>query len=150
MSVTSSRGQAPVKKSILRQVDDLRMTLDEAEEDGTDLEKIKYLQTKMVPRVEKAISELEHAVQKMALVCDDEEMDEISITTDAAIREASQFIRRTAQAYQENEGYAPTLTGLEKALTELKPYAADSDMTIYEWADKFNAYCSGTKRAKAY
>ena len=86
----------------------------------------------------------------MSLVCEDEEMDEISVITDAAIKETSQFIRRTARAYHDNEGYAPTLTGLEKSLTEIKPFAADSDVTIYEFVDKFKAYCSGTKRAKAY
>ena len=38
------------------------------------------------------------------------------------------------------------MTGLEKSLTEIKPFSARSDVTVFE----FNAYCLGTKKAKAY
>ena len=52
--------------------------------------------------------------------------------------------------YYENEGYAPGLTGLEKSLTEIKPFSVGSEVTVFEFIDKFNAYCLGTKKAKAY
>ena len=43
----------------MRQVDWLKVTLDDSANETKDLEKLKYLQTKIVPRVEKAIMELE-------------------------------------------------------------------------------------------
>ena len=52
--------------------------------------------------------------------------------------------------YDENEGYAPGLSGHEKASTDIKPFAAGSDVTIFEFLEKFSAYCAGTKKIKAY
>ena len=72
-----------VRKSILRQVEWIRSTLVDSVNESTDLEKLKYLQTKTVPRVEKAISELESTLQKLATMCDDEELDMNTITVDA-------------------------------------------------------------------
>ena len=115
-----------------------------------DLEKLKYLQTNTVPRVEKAISSLESTLQKLATQCEDEELDQDTATVDAIIREAGEFITQVTRLYNENEGYAPGLTGLEKSLTEIKPFSAGADVTVFEFIDKFNAYCVGTKKAKAY
>ena len=39
---------------------------------------------------------------------------------------------------------------MEKSLTEIKPFSAGSDVTVFEFIDKFNAYCLGTKKAKLY
>ena len=39
---------------------------------------------------------------------------------------------------------------MEKSLTEIKPFSSGSDVTVFEFIDKFNAYCLGTKKAKAY
>ena len=39
---------------------------------------------------------------------------------------------------------------MEKSLTEIKPFFAGSNVTIFKFIDRFNAYCSGTKKAKAY
>ena len=72
---TSSRGSVTtIRKSILRQVEWLRTMLLDSANETTDLEKLKFLQTKTVPRVEKAISELESTLQKLATMCDDEEL----------------------------------------------------------------------------
>ena len=83
-------------------------------------------------------------------MCDDEELDANTITVDSIIQEASMFITQVTRLYNENEGYAPGLTGLEKSLTEIKPFSAGSEVTVFEFIDKFNAYCLGTKKAKAY
>ena len=100
--------------------------------------------------MEKAISELESTLQKLASMCDDEELDLNTATVDSIIQEAGDFITQVTQLYNENEGYAPGLTGLEKSLTEIKPFSAGSDVTVFEFIDKFNAYCLGNKKAKAY
>ena len=55
-----------------------------------------------------------------------------------------------AALYDENEGYAPGLSGHEKATTDIKPFTAGSDVTIFEFLEKFSAYCAGTKKIKAY
>ena len=73
-----------------------------------------------------------------------------TVTVDSIIQEAGDFITQVTRLYNENEGYAPGLTGLEKSLTEIKPFSAGSDVTVFEFIDKFNAYCLGTKKAKAY
>ena len=89
MSTTSSRSNvATVRKSILRQVEWLRKNLLDSANETTDLEKLKYLQTKDVPRVEEAISELESTLQKLASMCDDEELDLNTATVDSIIQEA--------------------------------------------------------------
>ena len=69
---------------------------------------------------------------------------------DTIIQEVSDFIAQVTRLYNENEGYAPGLTGLEKSLTEIKPFSAGSEVTVFEFIDKFNAYCLGTKKAKVY
>ena len=134
----------------MRQVDWLKTTLLDSAIETTNLKKLKYLQTKTVPRVEKAISELKSTLQKLATMCDDEELDANTITVDSIIQKASQFMTQVTRLYNENEGYAPGLTGLEKSLTEIKPFSAGSEVTVFEFIDKFNAYCLGTKKAKAY
>ena len=116
----------------------------------TDLEKLKHLQTNTVPRVEKAISGLESTLQMLATQCEDEELDQDTATVDSVIQQAGEFIAQVTRLYNENEGYAPGLTGLEKSLTEIKPFSAGADVTVFEFIDKFNAYCVGTKKAKAY
>ena len=69
---------------------------------------------------------------------------------DGIIAEASQFVTQVTKLYNKNEGYATGLTGLEKSQTKIKPFSAGSDVVIFEFIDRFNAYCSGTKKAKAY
>ena len=73
----------------------------------TDLEKLKFLQTKTVPRVEKAISKLKSTLQKLATMSDDEVLVANTITMDTIIQEASHFIAQVTRLYNENEGYAP-------------------------------------------
>ena len=52
--------------------------------------------------------------------------------------------------YEEHEGYALGLSGHEKVTTEIKPFAEGADVTVFEFLEKFAAYCSGTKKVKAY
>ena len=73
----------------------------------------------------------------------------MTATLNEIIEEATKFVTQVTRLYNENKGYAPGLTGLEKTLTEIKPFFAGSDVTMFQFIDKFNAYCSGTKKAKA-
>ena len=95
----------------MRQVDWLKKTLVDSANETTDLEKLKYLQTKTVPRVEKAISDLESTLQKLAAMCDDKELDLNTATVDSIIQEAGDFITQVTHLYNENEGYAPDSLG---------------------------------------
>ena len=70
----------------------MKATLDNSANETTYLEKLKYLQTKIVPRVEKAIMELESTLQKLATMCDNKELEANTATMDSIIAEASQFI----------------------------------------------------------
>ena len=151
VSITSSRGKiTTIRKSIIRQVDALKSTINDTANENTDLKKLKYLQTKTVPRLEKAIMELETTLQKFSRTCDDAELDLMTATVDEIIEGATKFVTQVTRLYNDNEGYAPGLMGQEKALMEIKPFSAGSDITVFEFIDKFNAYCSGTKKAKAY
>ena len=69
-------------------------------------------------------------------------------TVDSIIAEASQFITQATRLYNKNQGYAPGLTGLEKSLTEIKPFSAVSNVTIFAFIDRFNAYCSIQRRRR--
>ena len=65
VSTTSSRGEiTTIRKSIMRQVDALKSTINDTVNENTDLDKLKYLQTKTVTPVEKAIMELKTTLQK--------------------------------------------------------------------------------------
>ena len=93
----------------MRQVHWLKATLEDSANETTDLEKLKYLQTKIVPRVEKAIMELESTLQRLAATCDDEELDMNTATVDSIIAEVSQFVTQVTKLNNENKGYAPLL-----------------------------------------
>ena len=69
---------------------------------------------------------------------------------EAATDEAMRFVDCITALYDENEGYAPGLSGHENALTDSKPFTAGSNITIFEFLEKFSAYCTGTKKIKAY
>ena len=69
---------------------------------------------------------------------------------DYAIEKATKFVETISSLYDENESYAPGLSSHEKAMTDIKPFTAGSDVTVYEFLDKFGAYCAGTKKVKAY
>ena len=68
----------------------------------------------------------------------------------SAIEEATLFVKTVTSINNNNEGYSPGLSGLEKSMTEFKPFSAGSDVTVFEFLDKFNAYCTGSRKAKAY
>ena len=64
-STTSTNGEASLlRKSILRRLDHLRNVISQPVNEDTNLEKLKLLQTGVIPRVEKTILELETALQK--------------------------------------------------------------------------------------
>ena len=66
------------------------------------------------------------------------------------MQEATRFTELVGELYDENEGYAPGLSSHEKATTDIKSFSAGSDVTIFEFLEKFPAYCAGTKKVKAY
>ena len=49
----------------------MKTTIEDSTNETTDLEKLKYPQTKIVPRMEKAIMELESTLQRLSVACDD-------------------------------------------------------------------------------
>ena len=57
--------------------------------------------------------ELESTLQRLSITCDNEELDMNTTTVDGIIAEASQFVTQVTRLYNENEGNAPGLTGLE-------------------------------------
>ena len=119
MTSTSTRGEnALLRKLIIRRMADLNRIMSKVVDDNTDLQKVKSLQTGTVPRVEKAVPELESTLRPYSRICDPTELDE-------------------------NEGYAPGLSGHEKATTDIKPFTAGSDVTLFGFLEKFSAYCAG-------
>ena len=42
------------------------------------------------------------------------------------------------------------MSGHEKPTTDIKPFTAGSDVTIFKFLEKFSAYCARTKKIKAY
>ena len=78
------------------------------------------------------------------------EPNDLSDQVDTATEEATKFVDNIAALYYENEGYTPGLSGLEKTTTDIKLFTAGSDITIFEFLEKFSAYCAGTKKIKAY
>ena len=69
---------------------------------------------------------------------------------EAASQEATRFTELVGELYDKNEGYAPGLSDLEKATTDIKLFSAGSDVTIFEFLEKFSAYCARMKKVKAY
>ena len=61
----------------------------------------------MIPRVEKAILELESALQKYSQIADPMDLDEVTDQVDDVIEEATNFITMVTSLYNDNEGYAP-------------------------------------------
>ena len=49
------------------------------------------------------------------------------------------FMELVGELHDENAGYAPGLSGHEKATTDIKPFSAGSDFTIFEFLEKFSA-----------
>ena len=63
--LTSTRGETTlVRKFIMRRITELNKITSQVVNDDTELEKVKSLQMGTVPRVEKAIQELETALQQ--------------------------------------------------------------------------------------
>ena len=151
MTLTSTRGEnALLRKLIVRRMADLNRITSKVVYDNTDLEKVKSKQTGTVPRVEKAVCELESTLRQYSRICDPTKLDDVSDQVDTAIEETTKFVDNIAALYDENEGYVPGLSGHEKATTDIKPFTAGSDVTIFEFLEKFSAYCAGTKKIKAY
>ena len=69
---------------------------------------------------------------------------------EAATEEATRFVDAIGILYDKNKGDAPGLSGHEKATTDIKPFSAGSDITIFKFLEKFSAYCAVTKKLKAY
>ena len=119
-------------------------------DENTDLEKIKDLQLGTIPKVEESVRELESILRQYAKICDPDELDDLSDQVESTIEKATMFVENIASLYDEDEGYAPGLSGHEKATTKIKLFAAGADVTVFEFLENFAAYCSGTKKVKAY
>lgn len=115
------------------------MVVSKPADEGTDVEKLN-LHNRVIPRVEKTVHEIESDLQKYSWIADPAELGELMGQVDPIVEEASNFIATVTSLYDENEGYAPTLSGLEKAMAEIKPFSAGSDVTVFEFLDKFNTY----------
>ena len=134
----------------MRRMAELIKTLSKVVDENTDLEGIKDLQLGTVPKVEKSVRELESTLCQYAKICNPDELDDLSDQVETAIKKATTFVERIACLYDEHKGYAPGLSGHKKATTEIKPFAAGADITVFEFLEKFAAYCSGTNKVKAY
>ena len=129
---------------------ELIKALSKVVDENTDLEGIKDLQLGTVPKVEKSVQELESTLRQCAKIGHPDELDDLSDQVETAIEKATKFVERITGLYDEHKGYAPGLSGHEKATTEIKPFAAGADVLVFEFLEKFAAYCSGTKKVKAY
>ena len=79
--------------------------------------------------MEKAICELENTLQQYSRLADPNDFDDLTEQVEAATEEATRFVDAIGVLYDENEGYAPGLSGHEKATTDIKPFSAGSDVT---------------------
>ena len=70
------------------------------------MEKLKNLHDRFIPRVEKMVQDIESDLQKYSRLADQ---------VDPIVKEVSNFVATITSLYDDNEGYAPTLSGLEKA-----------------------------------
>ena len=150
MASMSTRGEHGLLRRLMRRMAELLKTSSKVVDENTDLEKIKDLQLGTVPKVEKSVRELESTLQQYAKIFDPDKLDDLSNQVETANEKAMTFVERIACLYDEHVGYAPGLSGQEKAMTEIKPFAAGADVTVFEFPEKFAAYCYGTKKVKAY
>ena len=81
-----------LRKSTLRRLLHLCQVINQPIIEDTDLEKLKSLQNGVIPRVEKAILELESALQKYSRIANPMDLDEVTDQVDPVIEEASNFI----------------------------------------------------------
>ena len=148
---TSSRGKSNIlRKLLLKRMADLNKITAKKVNEDTDLEKVKLLFTRTVPKVEKAVCKFENTLQMYSRLADPDDLDNLTVQVEAATVEATRFMDTVGMLYDENEGYAPGLSGYEKATTDIKPFSAGSDVTIFKFLEKFSAYFAGTKKVKAY
>ena len=76
---TSSRGESGLlRKLILKRLVDLNNITSKVVDDDTELEKVKVLHTRTVPKVEKAVRELENTLQQYSRICDPIDLDDLS------------------------------------------------------------------------
>ena len=61
----------------MRRMADLNRITFKVVDDNTDLEKVKSLETGTVPRVEKAVQDLESTLRQCWRICDPTELDDV-------------------------------------------------------------------------
>ena len=116
-SNTSSNGEATtLRKILIRNLEALEKIIGLSVDNGTEVEKLKNLHNCVIPRVEKMVHDIESDHQKYSRVADIVELDEVTNQVDPIIEEASNFVATVTSLYDDNEGYAPTLSWLEKAM----------------------------------
>ena len=84
-SASTQWGNALLRKLIIRGMADLNRITSKVVDDNTDWEKVKSTQTGTVPRVQKAVRELESALRQYSRICDLTELDDMSDQVDAAL-----------------------------------------------------------------
>ena len=94
----------------MRRLADLKKITSKVVDDDTDLEKVKVLHTRTVPKVEKAVRELENTLQQYSRIYEPIDLDDLSDQVDTATEEATKFVDNIVALYDENEGYAPGLS----------------------------------------
>ena len=150
-SMASSSGEATMlRKILIRKMEALEKIVGQPVDNGTEMERLKNLHDRVIPRVEKMVHDIESDLQKYSRVANLMELEEVFDQVDPIVEEASNFVATITSLYDDNEGYAPTLSRLEKVMAEIKGFSAGSDVMDLKFLDKFNTYCTGSKKGKAY
>ena len=82
---------------------------------------------------------MEKYLREYSRLADPDDLEDMSEPVEAASQEATSFTELVGELYDENEGYAPGVSSHEKATTDIKPFSAGSDVTIFEFLEKFSA-----------
>ena len=107
-TTSSSREATTLRKILLRKLETLEKIIRQHVDDGT---KVANLYNRVIPRVEKMVHDIESDLQKYSRVA-----DVVTDQVDPIIEEASNFVATVTSLCDDNEGYAPTLSRLEKAM----------------------------------
>ena len=80
--------------------------------------------------MEKAVGELEKYLCEYSRLADPDDLEDMSPRVEAASEEATRFTELIGELYENNEDYAPGLSGHEKATTDIKLFSAGYGITI--------------------
>ena len=118
-SVTSRGESTTLRNLLFQKMAELHKVAAKKVNDDTDLEKIKLLFNQTIPTVEKLLREMKKYLRDYSRFADPDDLDDLSERVEAASQEAARFTELVGELYDENEGYAPGLSGNEKATTDI-------------------------------